>query len=646
MIPFKAEIRGFKRYLDASVLLDKKLIAFVGPNEAGKSSFFDALLSIEEVEVAYQKRELTKGETFDYDDVIVLVSYLLNKDEKDLIKKWNGKGNPRFFNVEKDFSGTLSYKLIGDVTRNKNERFQLRKLIKSIIESKSLQKKLKQNDIFDSDLNITSSLFDSLENFLHKSGWNSETLRNDFFLDISKLKVGLIEIIDNLPRTQKDKIETLLSKFDVVDEIEKESHPRDLLEDYLIERRPPFVFFGNNDRQLKGTYTLAELDQKPNSLVNLLDMGGVDIGEISSAMKSKETAERIELHDKLNKTLRLKFSDSWSQSIVYPRIVLDVDSIKVMIESSKGINELRDRSDGLRQFIAMRAFLEKKAYDVKPVLLIDEAEIHLHYNAQADLVSDFEQQQIVNSIFYTTHSAGCLPSDLGTGVRVVEPIYEDKEDTGFSKIRNSIWQNDGGFSPLLLAMGANVIAFTPTRKAIIAEGPSETILLPRILREASKKEYLNFQVAPGIATIPVNDVKSFELEAAKVAYLVDGDKGGDINKKKLIKGGIDVLKIVQLPNKYSIEDFLNIDILYESIRGEYQKMGFEELKISLEKIPRFNRIEWFQKKFNTLGNGFPSKVRVAESVVSNTPSDKSIIDLEKIKEIKEVYKQITTVLSI
>jgi len=43
----KCEIKNFRRFVDISVNLDSNLLAFIGPNEAGKTSFFQALLEFE-----------------------------------------------------------------------------------------------------------------------------------------------------------------------------------------------------------------------------------------------------------------------------------------------------------------------------------------------------------------------------------------------------------------------------------------------------------------------------------------------------------------------------------------------------------------------------------------------------------------------
>ena len=133
----------------------------------------------------------------------------------------------------------------------------------------------------------------------------------------------------------------------------------------------------------------------------------------------------------------------------------------------------------------MRSWLlplfESQALDVAPVLLIDEADAHLHLNAQADLVSLLMKQNKAAQVLYTTHSPGCLPSDLGTGIRLVE-----REDST-SSIESHFWTNKApGFGSLLYAMGANAAAFSTCRRAVLAEGPSDMIMLPTLLRLATR----------------------------------------------------------------------------------------------------------------------------------------------------------------
>lgn len=102
---------------------------------------------------------------------------------------------------------------------------------------------------------------------------------------------------------------------------------------------------------------------------------------------------------------------------------------------------IENRSDGLRQFVALRAHVASNvSVGGEPVLLIDEADIHLHYNAQADLVQVLETQDEAAKVIDTTHSAGCLPQDLGRGIRIIVPVQrrsgDDVVDTDDSKVVN------------------------------------------------------------------------------------------------------------------------------------------------------------------------------------------------------------------
>jgi predicted ATP-dependent endonuclease of OLD family len=179
------------------------------------------------------------------------------------------------------------------------------------------------------------------------------------------------------------------------------------------------------------------------------------------------------------------------------------------------------------------AFLAQEAYERPPVVLVDEAETHLHYDAQADLVRVFSEQDAAAMVIYTTHSAGCLPLDLGLGVRAV---VAEPNDT--SKISNSMWELGSGLSPILLAMGASVLAFTRARRAIIGEGASEALLLPTLLKEAVGAAEVDYQIAPGVANASPEAVAELEDEAVAVGYLLDGDKGGRDHAKRLLDAGV------------------------------------------------------------------------------------------------------------
>jgi predicted ATP-dependent endonuclease of OLD family len=245
-----------------------------------------------------------------------------------------------------------------------------------------------------------------------------------------------------------------------------------------------------------------------------------------------------------NAVLMQKFNKSWRQSNLSVAFNLEDSTIYIEILQDEDIvTPISERSAGLRMYVALVAFLERRTHDVKPILLIDEAETHLHLDAQADLVASFSRQQEVAKIIYTTHSPACLPADLGTNIRAVLPNARNSQE---STLEKSFWRNASGFTPLMIAMGAGASAFTTARFVVLAEGATEMLVLPSLIRAATDLSELPYQIAPGLSESSPEDYKDLNLEGARVAFLVDNDGGGAKLKKNLIAAGVAPDKVVQL----------------------------------------------------------------------------------------------------
>jgi predicted ATP-dependent endonuclease of OLD family len=214
-----------------------------------------------------------------------------------------------------------------------------------------------------------------------------------------------------------------------------------------------------------------------------------------------------------NRRLLKAFEQNWNQQGIAVQIEVqgNILHIQATTPEDSGLSDIGERSDGMRWFAALLAY--PHGWDDRPILLVDEIERHLHYDAQSDLVDVLAKQSFTSMVIYTTHSFGCLPHDLGTGVRVVQPI-----DAATSRLENGFWKRGSGFSPLLASMGAAAISFTPTRHALIAEGAADAIMLPTLLRQATEEDRLGFQVAPGLSSVAGASVPDLEAEAGRVAF--------------------------------------------------------------------------------------------------------------------------------
>ena len=277
----------------------------------------------------------------------------------------------------------------------------------------------------------------------------------------------------------------------------------------------------------------------------------MDLSALRTAVANEETGTVRDIREKANDTLAKKM-EAWQQD---PPITVSLENdgplLRIHVKSGTGPTmPFRERSDGLRQFVALVALSAHQPNPVPPILLIDEVETHLHYNAQADLIEVLTEQNAARQIIYTTHSAACLPQDLGLGVRVVEGLGERTAST----VRQNFWRDEHpGLAALLMAMGASSLVFVTLRPSIIAEGGSDLILLPTLFREAIDKDSLGFAIVPGAATTPPDRVAGLGLQGVRTVWVLDADDGGRARRVQLIGSNIPEDRILLLADDTDIE---------------------------------------------------------------------------------------------
>jgi predicted ATP-dependent endonuclease of OLD family len=359
---------------------------------------------------------------------------------------------------------------------------------------------------------------------------------------------------------------------------------------------PPIHLLGESARELKSDYDFERYDSAPEPLENLLAVAGVSFEELKSVSAAPGQPKLTTLKNKANRNLEKSIRSSWRQGHPTEQgeisVAIDIQGNQLQVWPYNVVadthSRVEERSEGLRSFLSLLAFTTRHSQGQKPILLIDEAEMHLHYAAQAELVEVFTREDLAAQIIYTTHSAGCLPDDLGSAVRVVETTGPETSTT-----RDGFWADrQSGFSPLLLSMGASALAFTPTRAAVMAEGPSDALLLPQLFRaalELPRHEALGFQVAPGIAWVPDEELSLMDVEAAKVVYLLDSDEEGARHRKRLEQAGIPEKRIFRLQSAktkgLSVEDFVlpatylaSVNFLLEHMRKTEVRVRHSDIK--------------------------------------------------------------------
>jgi AAA domain, putative AbiEii toxin, Type IV TA system/AAA ATPase domain len=480
-----AELTGFKRFEQtAKINLDGKLIALVGPNEAGKTSILAAFERFGSGE-GIPRSEWTRATSPGPEDVAVETLWLLEPDDLADVVVPPGEEAPRWLTRKKLFGGGRPVEVSPALHRPKDPRRRARDELERLRKGRWITEA--EEPPFD---------IDELDALTRELASDEETLPphiREHITVFADLLGNAVTSNEAAPAYAQELVQRLRNLREHEDDI----HPNDAAIDELEPLIPSFLPFTDIERTLDSAYELVDVAfDPPAALGNLAALAGLQLGSLLEAIQAGDLGHAEDMLLAANERLAKELNRVWGQSEIEPRLTHDGTVFRIFVRTDKGgFLDIAQRSDGLRTFMALVAFTARHGGARRPILSIDEAEQHLHYDAQADLTQMLARQEQAAQVIYTSHSAGCLPQDLGTGVRLVTP----SEGVDRSSVENWPWAEGVGFSPLLLGMGASTLAFVPTRAAVVGEGGTEVILLPTLLREVTGLADVPFQVAPGSA---------------------------------------------------------------------------------------------------------------------------------------------------
>jgi AAA ATPase-like protein len=595
-------------------------VAYVGPNEAGKSTFLAALTHLNH-EDSFKPEEFSRGASPAEDSEVIKATFLLEDSDLAEIAIPLSGAKPRWFVVKKLASGSIESALQPPLERNLTLRASLFQAISKTSRSKWFNKIRNEKSLeLEKHEQLTTEAAtrgEVLPPIRYRKGLESEVIQV-LESTAQSLEEADIDTLDSLSDIWSSvdiaTAKQLAIKLRNLAKLESETHPDLAARRILRSRQPEFLFFSGEDRSLASDYSLTELESWPTALQNLADLAQLDLSAFRNAVLNEDYGTAEAMTEAANRSLLDLFSGAWKQSELTVRIRDDESILRILIsDEGNTYTSIAERSDGLRTFVALVAFTSRTQHLHPPILLIDEAESHLHYDAQADLVRVLTKQKSASQVIYTTHSAGCLPQDLGTGVRVIAPT-----ETNRSEFRDAFWVEGPGFSPLLIGMGASTFALAMARRAVIAEGISEVIMLPTLLREVSGKEDLGFQIAPGLAEVNTSAVKDLQLEAPRVAYVIDGDHGGTAIRQKLIRGGVPSELVIQLGDgseQIVLEDTIDAAVYVNAVNEELSRSHGSLHSVNETEIPPINRPSFLTRWCAERGIAAPSKPAVALRIV-------------------------------
>lgn len=628
--------------MDTKVNLDAKVIAIVGPNEAGKTTLLRALTYVgagDSVSLAQRSRAADVSD----ETPTTTFEYVLDASDIDALADLDLHVEPTRVTISRTASGS---RLLVDI------RPGPLKSVSALIDAVAVLSQGLADVDLDDRINPETVYNDP-------GGDNPRDFRDELgrLIDavqsvISDPGVGIseemLEIADSLlDVTLNETGAELRSALSTVSAWARRAEPGKQAVDRLWRRSPDFILFSEADRSIQSAYTFdaALANEPPAALANLAGTASLDLAGLYQLVISQDVARRRSAIVRANKRMDSIFRNAWKQSQLSVHFEIDGDQLRIeLMEDDDSVTVFDERSAGLRMFVALVAFLQVHGSTRPPVLLVDEAENHLHIDAQADLVNMFAVQDRAAKVIYTTHSPACLPPDLGTGIRAVVPRAGS---TQISDIKNSFWEGAAGYSPLMLAMGAAAAAFTPARSVVLAEGASEMILLPTLLRAVTGESEMPYQVAPGLSEIPTGLLPTLDLEAARVAYLVDADGGGERIRMALISCGVPETSICSL-GMPGVENLLDAEAYRTAIVGILPECNPGVSPAELPVLPSdwplatdASWSKWFEAWAEERGLKAPSKVAVASRLVEQ---GLAIVSPEGQRVLSDVHERLVQIL--
>lgn len=635
-------VDGFRRFGGGGpvkVRLDSRIVCLIGANEVGKTSLLEALeLPFAEPDEETGERpeipelDRTRGRSVPSEKEVVHLRYRIEAEDAAKLSELDCSKqlkDVRWLEIKKRAGGGLSWTLAPWPSRDKEPRASLAALLRKRISDARWPD--------DDERDATPASADRLDLLLDALDSDSGTLSSTTMGQMRELAEYLEE------QSEGDSLAAVLR--DAV-EIESQPHPNSAGTSELMPRIPRFVRFIPDARALADEYNLeAVAGDPPLALMNLAELAELDLDLLFSKIQIGETGTVQDLIDAANEVLLDRFS-AWTQKPPV-KVSLDHSGVQLLVHVQSGAGatmKIGERSDGLKQFVALVALTAGGGHEVPPVLLIDEVEMRLHYDAQADLIRVLHEQSAASQVIYSTHSAAALPEDLGSAVRVVRGI----DDLMASTVEPHFWSEDPGFGPLLLAMGAGSLAFVPLRPAVIVEGGADLVLLPSLLKEAIGGDTLGYQVVPGAASVPPESVAGLALQGTKTAWILDGDKGGQDRRDFLVDNGVSPKSILLLSSAgtaLDLEDLVKAEtyVAAVNIYGEdvHAPEPMTVPDLAGETCERHRIVE---KWFGARGLKGPSKVAVANKVL-DLREEMPLVEPGRRATLRKVHKQVLKLIS-
>ena len=307
----------------------------------------------------------------------------------------------------------------------------------------------------------------------------------------------------------------------------------------------PQIHLFQDAAEFPNAYSANEIEswnQSPSrnfkvALTRFLGAVGSDRNELIRAFREKNDSVRNDLQDRIQNNARKLIREFNSHYMgggaeIDLNVKFDGDTLRFTISnaSTPGSVLWSETSAGVRWYLTAFFELHQALRSRNAVILIDEPAIHLHVNAQKDVLSLLYQLASgTRYLVYTTHSPYMIDAERLGDVRVVVRDGETSSIRSLTGLENPVLKKDV-LAPICYAIGCDMSAnLSPTadKLNLIVEGLSDSCYMSAMLKLMVPDEGSRPFVIPGQGASSVPNLVSIMIGwGLKFKVVLDNDHEG------------------------------------------------------------------------------------------------------------------------
>jgi len=452
----------------------------------------------------------------------------------------------------------------------------------------------------------------------------------------------------------QSKLQEIAQQLSKAPSIQKKAH------EFVISHIPTFIYMSDY-RAFTGTAQLDQVLQRQKqpteedkTLITIMELSGLDLkSEVEKGKQADREQRQYDLDD-ASATLTNEIADRWKQRRYEVQFRADGQFFYTFVKDQHdpSLIRLEERSKGFQWFFSfdLMFMYESQGTFKGCVILLDEPGLHLHPDAQKDLLVRMEAYAKDNTLIYTTHLPFMI--DLRSPERIRVLSETEKGVIVTDDLTQS--QPEGKFV-LQAALGmSGSTSYLVAQRNLVVEGVDDYWIITELSRLLGNSDLPSLPsdvfITPAGGASEAGYIATFMIgQKLDVVVLLDSDRAGEDAKEKLVKKWLtryhsNPAHVLSLGDcvgvkgrEFSIEDMFPDEFYLERVKGVYKKQltlaGVEDVVLTgddqlCKKVER--ALEKHDIKFN--------KGSVAKEIRSDLSKMKSADDLPP--ETKEMGEKL------